>query len=150
MNKARVAGIDRYQTKTGEDRRIELRPRALAVLKRQLALRARLEATDAIGHDHVFFRETGEPLESADSGEALARDAELAEAPVSQTLYRAALFSELEPHDRQEPVVGRNTPWAQHLHNAACLCRMGGRGGRIRRRRHQAIHESPRSPEAHH
>ncbi len=62
VNKARVAGIDRCQTKTGEDRRIVLCPRALAVLKRQLALRARLEAADAIGHDHVFFRETGEPF----------------------------------------------------------------------------------------
>jgi integrase len=48
--------------KTGEDRRIVLCPRALAVLKRPLALRARLEAADAIGHDHVFFRETGEPF----------------------------------------------------------------------------------------
>ena len=62
VNKARVAGIDRCQTKTGEDRRIVLCPRALAVLKRPLALRARLEAADAIGHDHVFFRETGEPF----------------------------------------------------------------------------------------
>jgi integrase len=60
VNKARVAGIDRCQTKTGEDRRIALCPRALAVLKRQLAVRARLEAAGAIGHDHVFFRETGE------------------------------------------------------------------------------------------
>jgi hypothetical protein len=35
-------------------------PRALAVLKGQLTLRARLKAADAIRHDHVFFRETGE------------------------------------------------------------------------------------------
>ena len=40
VNKARVAGIDRDQTKTGDDRRITLCPRALAVLKRQLVLRA--------------------------------------------------------------------------------------------------------------
>ncbi len=62
VNKARVAGIDRCQTKTGEDRRILLCPRALAVLKRQLRLRARLEAAGAIRHEHVFFRETGEPF----------------------------------------------------------------------------------------
>jgi hypothetical protein len=37
-------------------------PRALAVFRRQLALRARLKAAGAIGHDHVFFRETGEPF----------------------------------------------------------------------------------------
>jgi hypothetical protein len=37
-------------------------PRALAVLKRQLALRARFEAVGVIRHDHVFFRETGDPF----------------------------------------------------------------------------------------
>jgi integrase len=62
VNKARVAGIDRCQTKTGEDRRITLCPRALSVLKRQLALRARLEAAGLIQHSRVFFRETGEPF----------------------------------------------------------------------------------------
>jgi len=60
VNKARVAGIDRCQTKTGHDRRIALCPRALGVLKRQLALRARLGAAGRVRHDHVFFRETGE------------------------------------------------------------------------------------------
>jgi integrase len=43
VNKACVAGVDRDCTKTGEDRRIFLCPRALAVLKSQLKLRARLE-----------------------------------------------------------------------------------------------------------
>jgi integrase len=56
LNKARVAGVDRSQTKTGEDRRVSLCPRALAVLKRQLALRARLVTAGAIHHDHVFFQ----------------------------------------------------------------------------------------------
>ena len=42
VNKARVAEIDRCQTKTGEDRRVAFCPRALTVLKRQLTLRARL------------------------------------------------------------------------------------------------------------
>jgi integrase len=62
VNKARVAGIDRCQTKTGEDRRIALCSRALSVLKRQLRLRARLKAAGKIDHDHVFFQETGEPF----------------------------------------------------------------------------------------
>ena len=62
VNKTRVAGIDRDQTKTGDDRRITLCPRALAVLKRQLALRARLVAAGVIRHDHLFFRESGEPF----------------------------------------------------------------------------------------
>jgi integrase len=62
VNKARVAGVDRCQTKTGEDRRITLCPRALAVLKRQLGLRARLEDAGIVQHDYVFFRESGEPF----------------------------------------------------------------------------------------
>lgn len=62
VNKARVAGVDRCQTKTGEDRRITLCPRALAVLKRQLGLRARLEDAGVVQHDYVFFRESGEPF----------------------------------------------------------------------------------------
>lgn len=62
VNKARVAGVDRCQTKTGEDRRITLCPRALAVLKRQLGLRARLQDAGVVQHDHVFFRESGEPF----------------------------------------------------------------------------------------
>lgn len=62
VNKARVAGVDRSSTKTGEDRRVELCPRALAVLKRHLRLRARLKAAGKIDHDHVFFQETGPPI----------------------------------------------------------------------------------------
>lgn len=59
VNKARVAGIDRCQTKTGEDRRIALCPRALAVLKRQLPLRARFHRAGVVRHEHVFFCKTG-------------------------------------------------------------------------------------------
>jgi integrase len=62
VNKARVAGVDRCQTKTGNDRRITLCPRAWAVLQRQLALRTRLQAAGRIQHEHVFCRETGEPF----------------------------------------------------------------------------------------
>jgi integrase len=64
INKARVCGVDRYKTKTGDDRRIQLCPRALLVLKRQLRLRARLEAAGKIDHEHVFFLESGEPFRS--------------------------------------------------------------------------------------
>jgi integrase len=62
VNKARVHGIDRCKTKTGEDRRVELCPRALAVLTRQLHLRARLQAAGQIDHDHVFFQHSGRPF----------------------------------------------------------------------------------------
>lgn len=62
INKARVAGIDRSKTKTGEDRRVQLCPRARCVLDRQLRLRARLEAAGRIDHDYVFFRDSGKPF----------------------------------------------------------------------------------------
>jgi hypothetical protein len=62
VTKARFAGIDKDSTKTGEDRRMELCTRALDVLNRQLALRKRLEFEGKIHHDHLFFKETGEPI----------------------------------------------------------------------------------------
>ena len=62
VNKARVAGVDRSSTKTGEDRRVELCPRALEVLKRHLRLRARVKAAGKIDDEHVFFQESGRPL----------------------------------------------------------------------------------------
>jgi len=62
INKARVFGVDRCKTKTGEDRRVQLCPRALRVLKRQLALRERLRAAGNLHHDHVFVHATGEPI----------------------------------------------------------------------------------------
>lgn len=62
VNKARVAGIDKDSTKTGEARRVELCPRALLVLKRQLALRARFQHEGRIHHEYLFFKESGEPI----------------------------------------------------------------------------------------
>jgi integrase len=62
INKARVAGVDKDSTKTGEDRRIMLSPRALDILRRQLALRTRLEEAGKIDHGHLFFKENGEPI----------------------------------------------------------------------------------------
>jgi hypothetical protein len=62
VNRARVAGFDKESTKAGEDRLIELCPRALAVLTRQLALRARLELASKINHDLLFFKQVGEPI----------------------------------------------------------------------------------------
>jgi integrase len=62
VNKARVAGVDRNKTKTSEDRRVQLCPRALSVLRRHLRLRAALSAAGKMDHEHVFFAETGEAL----------------------------------------------------------------------------------------
>jgi len=62
VNKARVMARDKDRTKTSEDRLIELCPRALEVLKRQLALRARLKLAGKIHHEELFFKENGEPI----------------------------------------------------------------------------------------
>ncbi len=59
VNKACVAGIDKDSTKTGEDRRITLCPRALDVMTRQLELRERLKRAGKIDHDRLFFKATG-------------------------------------------------------------------------------------------
>jgi len=64
INKARVYGVDRYKTKTGDDRRVQLCPRALAVLKRHLQLRARMAAAGKIHHDYVFFLDSGQRIEN--------------------------------------------------------------------------------------
>jgi integrase len=57
-----VAARDKDRTKTNEDRLVELCPRALHVLRRQLALRARLKLEGKIRHDEVFFKDDGTPL----------------------------------------------------------------------------------------
>jgi integrase len=62
VTKARVYGIDKNTTKTHEDRVVELCPRAIAVLKRQLALRRALGARGRIDHDQLFFNPNGTPI----------------------------------------------------------------------------------------
>lgn len=62
VTKARVAGLDRDRTKTGEDRRVVLCPRARAVLERQLQLRERLCRDGRIDHEHLFFHADGAPI----------------------------------------------------------------------------------------
>jgi len=62
VNKARVYGIDKDSTKTDEDRQVELCPRAIEILKRQLELRERLARLGQIDHDLLFFEATGTPI----------------------------------------------------------------------------------------
>src|SRR5687768_4860385 len=59
VTKARVAGIDKNCTKTGEDRIVTLCPRAIRILARQLKLRERLQAVGLLDHDHLFFSAEG-------------------------------------------------------------------------------------------
>lgn len=62
VTKARVNGIDRDVTKTGEDRRIHLCPRAKVVVERQLRLRRNAVRAGLIQHDHLFFTDVGQPI----------------------------------------------------------------------------------------
>jgi len=64
ITKAVVLSRKKNRTKTNEDRVIELCPRALEVLRRQLALRERMKAAGKIRHRCVFFTETGEPFQT--------------------------------------------------------------------------------------
>jgi integrase len=57
-----VVARDKDRTKTSEDRIVELCPRALHVLKRHLALRARLKLEGKINHDDLFFKHDGTPI----------------------------------------------------------------------------------------
>ena len=62
ITKARVLGIDKDVTKTGEDRRIRLCRRAITVIERQLRLRERLAREGRINHDRLFVTDTGRPI----------------------------------------------------------------------------------------
>jgi integrase len=63
VTKARVDGIDKDCTKTGEDRRIRLCRRAVAILERQLQVRTRLiEQRGAQQEQHLFLTDDGRPI----------------------------------------------------------------------------------------
>ncbi len=68
ITKARVQGIDKNMTKTGEDRRIVPCPRAVAILERQLQLRESAMRAGLVKHDHLFFTDTGTPIRSLGYG----------------------------------------------------------------------------------
>jgi hypothetical protein len=55
VTKARVLSRDKDRTKNGEDRTVELCPRALEVLKRHLALREKMAAAGKVKHADLFF-----------------------------------------------------------------------------------------------
>jgi hypothetical protein len=122
ISKARVDGIDKDSTKTGEDRRIELCPRALHVLNRQLALRERPVRTGKIDHDHLFFKETGE----------LIRNLQYTHSRWRRTLVQLSSIRYRKPYcARQSSVswnlmVGKNPLWVakQHGHSIATMLRV--------------------------
>ena len=120
INKARVFGVDRCKTKTGDDRRVQLCPRALSVLRRHLRLRERLEAAGKIDHDHVFFLETGESFRNLHHPQVRWR----------KTLQSLKLRYRRPYTARQTSVswnlmAGKNALWVakQHGHSIATMLR---------------------------
>lgn len=133
VNKARVAGIDRATTKTGMHRIFELCPRAVTVLRRQLALRERFEREGRIRHPYIFFADDGSPLFSIkEPGRRWAKS--LARLPIRpRRPYCAPFLRQLEPHARQEPTVGGAAARAYRADYARGLRRVGRWRRRIRR-----------------
>ena len=121
INKARVGGIDKDSTKTGEDRLIRLCSRALRVLTRQLALRDALVRTGKIAHDHLFFKETGEPI----------RNLQYAHSRWRRTLVRLPGIRYRKPYCARHSsvswnlMVGQSALWVarQHGHSIATMLR---------------------------
>ena len=62
VTKARVDDTDKDSTKTGDDRRIVLCPRAIGALNRHLALREHFVRAGKIVHEHLFFKANGQPI----------------------------------------------------------------------------------------
>jgi integrase len=62
VTKARVMSKNKDRTKTSVDRLVELYPRAMQVLQRQLSLRARMKLAGQIRHEEVFFQEDGSQI----------------------------------------------------------------------------------------
>lgn len=65
ITKARVHGIQRDVAKTGEGRRVQLCPRAAAILESHLAWRASLVREGRINHDALFFTHDFRPIPDA-------------------------------------------------------------------------------------
>jgi integrase len=66
VTKSRVYGVDKNITKTREDRVFPLCPRAIAVLRRQLALYRNLRSRGRVDHHQLFFGANGAPIRTFD------------------------------------------------------------------------------------
>ncbi len=121
VTKACVAGHDKDCTKTGEDRRIVLCPRARTVLQRQLALREQLKRAGKLGHEHLFFKANGAPIRNLQ---------------YPYTRWRRTLVSLRTVRDRKpycarhssvswDLMIGRSALWVarQHGHSIATMLR---------------------------
>jgi len=122
VNKARVVGLDKDCTKTGEDRVITLCPRAIVILQHQLTSRAQLVRAGKIHHNHLFFKSNGEPIRNLQypvrsMGEDVRQGADPA---LPQALLRAALLGQLGSGARKKPAVVAR----QHGHSITTMLRV--------------------------
>jgi integrase len=116
VTKARVMARDKDRTKTSEDRIVALCPRAVVVLKRQLAFRERWQRLGTgVDHEHVFVKEDGEPIRHLHYGWKRWR----------RSLERVGLRPRAPYKARHSFItwnlmVGKNTLWVakQHGHSA--------------------------------
>jgi integrase len=118
VTKARVDGIDRQSTKTGEDRLFELCPRASAILERQLRLRAALRRAGKIDHDQIFFARNGGPIRDIDdSGSRWSQT--LAKLPIRHRRPYCARHSSVS----WNLMIGKNPLWVarQHGHSVRTM-----------------------------
>jgi len=118
VNKARVAGVDRPTTKTGVHRIFELCPRAVAVLRRQLALRDQLQREGRLRHPHLFCTQDGSPLRSIhESGTRWAKT--LARLPIRPRRPYCARHSCVS----WNLMLGKNPLWVarQHGHSVRTM-----------------------------
>jgi integrase len=121
INKACVAGVDKDSTKTGEDRRITLCPRALDVMTRQLELRERLKRAGKVDHDRLFFKATGGAI----------RILQYPHRRWRRTLLRNSGIRYRRPYCARHTsvswdlMVGRNSLWVakQHGHSITTMLR---------------------------
>jgi len=121
-----AAGVKRAyarkdRTKTQEDRDVELCPRALEVLKRQLALRQEYVAAGKIRHQHLFFLEDGRPIS----------DPEITRWRWSESIKALNIRRRGPYHARHSSVtwqlmLGKNLLWVakQHGHSVEVMLRM--------------------------
>ena len=129
ITKARVNGIDKDVTKTGEDRRIVLCPRAIAILERHLTV---ARAGGACGltssMTSLFFTDTGAPIPHVN----------YAHRRWQRTLQRLAIRYRKPYVARhtsvswnlmvgRNPLLGRERTWPSPHHHADGVCRLDRR-----------------------
>ena len=121
VTKARVNGIDKDCTKTGDDRRIALSPRAIGVLKRHLTFRDALVRAGVIDHDFLFFTADGQPI----------RNLQYPGTRWQRTLRRLTKIRYRRPYMARHTsvswdlMIGRSALWVarQHGHSISTMLR---------------------------